>query len=90
MIGKELDTLIERRSPKGEKTADELEAGYVQSVRRYNARRRKEIRAEWYGFFCRMADSLRARAEEYDRRAEALMEPDRTGCRPGYRGEGVR
>lgn len=75
----QLDKLIERRSSSNPE--DELEPSYAESVRRYHARRRKEVRAQWYAYFCRLADSLRSRAEEYDRRAEALMED---------RGEGVR
>lgn len=50
------------------------EALYSASVARYRERRRKEIRAQWYGFYCRMADSLRRRAEDYERRAEDLCE----------------
>lgn len=71
----QLDLLIERRS-RSEPDPDEREESYMESVRRYNAQRRKEIQAEWYCYFCRIAESLRARAEEYDRRAEALMETD--------------
>lgn len=52
------------------------EALYSASVARYRERRRKEIRAQWYCYFCRMADGLRSRAEEYSARAEALMETD--------------
>lgn len=77
---KELDVLIERRSRK-EPDPDEREETYMESVRRYNAQRRKEIRAAWYCYFCHIAESLRARAEDYERRAEALLED---------RGEGVR
>lgn len=54
-----------------ERAREEL---WHESVRRYNARRRKEVRAQWYGFYCRMADSLRRRAEDYERRAEDLCE----------------
>lgn len=43
-------------------------------MRRYKAKRQEELRAEWYGYFCRLAGSLRTRAEEYDQRASALME----------------
>lgn len=58
-----------------ETAREELYAG---SVHRYRERCRKEIRAEWYCYFRRLADSLRSRAAEYDRRAEALLE-DRGG-----------
>lgn len=72
----DLERLIERRSDNNPGAGEREE-----SVRRYHARQRKEVRAQWYAYFCRLADSLRSRAEEYDRRAEALMED---------RGEGVR
>jgi hypothetical protein len=71
----DLDRLIERRSRQsGEQRPEEVM--YAESVRRYNARRRKEIRAQWYCYFSRLADSLRSRAAEYDARAEALMEEE--------------
>lgn len=68
----QLDTLIERR---GRGNAErEREVMYAASVRRFNERRRREIQAEWFTFFSRMAESMRGRAEEYERRAEALCE----------------
>jgi hypothetical protein len=64
--------MIEHRSRKGEIDPDELEAFYMESVRRYNARRREENRLAWCEYFSRLAGSLRARAEEYDQRAARL------------------
>ena len=75
-IEKEIDAMIERRSRKGEVDPDELEPFYVESVRRYNVRRREENRLLWCDYFSHLAGSLRARAEEYDQRAQALMETD--------------
>ena len=69
----ELDRLIERRSSR-ETDADEREELWKESVRRYNARRREENRQAWCDYFARLAGSLRARAEEYDGRAERLMQ----------------
>jgi hypothetical protein len=43
----ELVRMIERRSRKGEVDREELEPVYIESVRRYNARRREEMRAAW-------------------------------------------
>jgi hypothetical protein len=77
----ELVRMIEHRSRKGEIDPDELEAFYMESVRRYNARRREEnrlawceyfSRLAWCEYFSRLAGSLRARAEEYDQRAARL------------------
>jgi hypothetical protein len=46
----------------------------MESIRRYNARRREENQRAWCGYFERLAARLRARAEEYDHRAQALLE----------------
>lgn len=70
---KELNAFIERRASR-EPNPDELEPSYVESVRRYHARRREQIRWEWVRYFDRLAESLRSRAAEYDRRASALLE----------------
>ena len=69
----ELARMIERRSRKGEVNRDELEPLYMESVRRYNAQRREENRLAWCDYSSHLAGSLRARAEEYDHRAQALM-----------------
>jgi hypothetical protein len=74
MVEKELDILIERRSQKGETEPDEREELWKESVRRYNEQHQEELRAEWHGYFCRLAGTLRARADEYDRRAAKLEE----------------
>jgi hypothetical protein len=74
MAEKQLDSLIERRSRKGEVDLDEREELWKESVRRYNARRQEENRLAWCDYFERLATSLRSRAEEYDHRAQALLE----------------
>ena len=53
---------------------------YAASVGRHREQERRRARAEWYAFFCRMADALRAQAAEYDERAEALMEEEGKGA----------
>jgi hypothetical protein len=70
----EMVRMIERRSRKGEVDPDELESLYMESIRRYNARRREENRRAWCGYFERLAAKLRARAEELDHRAQTLLE----------------
>ena len=42
------------------------------SVRRGRERRRRAIRAEWFGFFSRMAQAHAGIARDYERRAEEL------------------
>ena len=70
---RELVRMIERRSRNGEVDPEEREELWKESVRRYNARRREENRVAWCDYFCHLAGSLRARAEEYDQRAQTLM-----------------
>jgi hypothetical protein len=74
LVERELDTMIERRSR--QKDPDEESELWKESVRRYNARQRGDNRLAWQNYFSRLAGSLRARAEEYDHRAQALMETD--------------
>jgi hypothetical protein len=70
----ELDRLIERRSR--QKDPDEESKAWQESVRRYNARRREAVLLAWCDYFERLSACLRARAAEYDQRAQTLMETD--------------
>ncbi len=79
MINADAEHILERRSRKGEVDPDEREELWKESVRRYNARRREENRLAWCGYFERLAACLRARAEEYDHRAQTLMEDQPKG-----------
>jgi hypothetical protein len=77
----ELTAMIERRHERrvlkeGDRT---LMEAWQESERRHDARRREENRAAWSHYFGRLATSLRSRAEEYDRRAETLMEDQPKG-----------
>ena len=67
----ELNRLIERRSTQ-ETDPDERDELWKASVAAYNARKREENRLAWCDYFKRLAAYLRARAEEYDRRAALL------------------
>ena len=70
----ELTRMIERRSRKGEMDRDELDAGYMESVNRYNARRREELDLERYEYHRDQAVRLKAVLEslirEHERNAE--------------------
>ncbi len=57
---KELDAMIQRRARKGDVDPDEIELGYVESVRRFNARREQEMRAAWCEHHQEQAARLRA------------------------------
>jgi hypothetical protein len=74
----ELDRLVERRSR--QKDPDEEHELWRESVERYNARRREENRLAWCDYFERLSAGLRARAEEYDHRAQMLMEEQPKGA----------
>ena len=50
------------------------EMAWKESVRRHNERIRRRHRAEWFAYFSTLASSLRASADEFDRRAEQLLE----------------
>jgi hypothetical protein len=78
MVEKELDSMIGRRA-RQEDPEEEHEL-WKESARRYNARRREENRLAWCDYFERLATSLRSRAEEYDKRAETLMEDQPKGA----------
>ncbi len=74
-----LDRLISRRaSTDHQTTADELEPGYRESVRRFNARRSAENRALWREYHRAQADRLRRNLEElidhHETRAARLCE----------------
>jgi hypothetical protein len=60
MVEKELDAMIVRRSRKGETDPDEKEALWMESVRRYDARRRKENRQTWREYHQGQAERLRS------------------------------
>ena len=73
----ELVRMIERRSRKGEIDPDALEPGYMESVHRYNARRREELDLKRYEYHRGQAVRLRAVLEslirEHERNAEKYL-----------------
>ena len=74
MVEKELNAMIERRSRKGEVDPDELEPFYMESVRRYNAHRREEMRVAWCEHHQGQAARLRAVLESLIARHEEQAE----------------
>ncbi len=73
-----MDALIARRADE-RSAANELQAIYAESARRHRERKRRENGAAWYSHFSALADSLRRSAEEYERRAERLLEDTNEG-----------
>ncbi len=74
----ELDRFIERRAREAGE-AELIEAAWAESVRRHNARLREQNRWEWIRFFDRMARSHARISEDYQCRAEQLLEDPREG-----------
>ena len=75
----ELDRLISKRASQDTRPdPDELEPGYVESVRRFNARRREENRAAWCDYHRQQAARhrgiLEALVSYHERRATELGE----------------
>jgi hypothetical protein len=76
------DRLVSKRASRDRSPdPDEQEELWKASVRAYTARRREENRVAWCEYFSHLAGALRTRAEEYDHRAQALLEDS------GARGE---
>ena len=77
-VDAELDRFISRRASQDTRPdLEELEPGYVESVQRFNARRREENRRAWAAFHEGQAASLRQTLEnliaEHERRAMELL-----------------
>ena len=80
-VDAELDRLISKRASQDRRPdPDEQEELWKESVRRYNARRQEENRLVWCEYFGRLAARVRSRAEEYDHRAQSLMEDEPKGA----------
>ena len=75
-VGAELDRLISKRASQDRRPdPDEQEELWKASVRAYTVRRQEENRLAWCDYFGRLAARVRSpRAEEYDHRAQALLE----------------
>jgi hypothetical protein len=75
----DLDAFIERRSRNGETDSDEREELWKESVRRYNARRREEMRTarvEYHrGQAARLKAVLEALIARHEEQAARLCEP---------------
>ncbi len=76
-VATDIDRMIERRSRQSGEERPE-EAMYAESVRRYHARRRQEIRAEWYAYHADQAERLRRSmtvlVEHHETQAMKLLE----------------
>ena len=69
----QLDALIDKRA--AERGAANLEEmAWKASVRKHHAKLRRQRRSEWFCYWSALADSLRASADHYERRALALLE----------------
>ena len=71
----QIDQLIEKRAA-GRDQATAAEMLWKESVRRHHEKLCRQRRGEWYCYFAALADSLRASADHYERRALELLEND--------------
>ncbi len=70
-VDAELDRLISRRASQDRKPEpDELEPGYVESVKRHNEKIRRQNRAAWYGWHIDQAERHRRNLEDLIARHE--------------------
>jgi hypothetical protein len=67
----QIDRTIERRARDVDARA-EREAIWRESLERFQNARHRRMVAEWFAFYCRMADRHRKLSESYEQRAEAL------------------
>ena len=71
--GDQIDALIDRRAA-GRVEAADAEMMWKESVRRHNARIRRENRALWFTYYSNLAASLKTSADWYEARAADLLE----------------
>ncbi len=71
---RELERMVERRSPKGESDPEETEELWKESVRRHNAKRREANRAGWIDFHEKMIRIHTTLAEEHREKMTRLQE----------------
>ncbi len=75
----QLDALIEKRA-RQRSEADATETMWKASVRKHHAKLQRQRQGEWFCYWSALADSLRASAEHFERKAQALLEhePERS------------
>ena len=71
----DLNNLIERRAREKD-ASNASEMAWKESVRKHNAKLRRQRQGEWYCYFAALADSLRKSAEHFEAKAQALLEDD--------------
>ncbi len=78
---KELDKFINSQAKKrrGAEEQNALEAMWAASERRVLAKRREENRQAWIVYFSHLAHGCRQRAQEYEAKADALIEDEPRG-----------
>jgi hypothetical protein len=84
-VDAELDRLISKRASQDRRPdLDEREEAWKASVRRYNARRREEMRADWHGWHLEQAERHRRTLENlvlyHEQAAAKLMDVQQEGA----------
>jgi hypothetical protein len=70
---RQINLFIEKRAAERE-VANREEESWKEPTRRRRARMRRENRAAWFSHYSSLADSLRASADHYEAKAQALLE----------------
>ncbi len=84
-VDADLDRLISRRASQDRRPdPDDLEPGYMESVRAYEEKRRQMARLEWHAFHCGQAERVRRTLEElaayHEEQAAKLMDVQPKGA----------
>jgi hypothetical protein len=71
----QLNGLVDKRA-KGRQEANATEVAWKASVRRHHEKLRGQRRWGWFRHYSALADSLRKSADEYEAKAQALLEDE--------------
>jgi hypothetical protein len=71
----QIDALIDKRAA-GRERATAEEESWKASVRRHHAKLRGRRKAEWFCYWSALADSLRKSADEFEAKAQALLQDE--------------
>ena len=80
MASDQIDALIDKRAEAAGR-ANAEEDLWKASVRKHEAKLRRQHRAEWYEFYSRLAESHACISEHFEEKARALLEDENTNGR---------
>ena len=74
----EIERFIQRRAAKAETDPDELDSGYIESVRRFQARAAAEMRTRWIDYHRHLQVLHQNLADEHEAERQKLLESEAT------------